>query len=466
LEPEKRTNVIVALIFGLVSVLLVSIEADDPDEKTRADLYLRSAQAEARLHAASIAALGDEAEITLPDPFADAEALMAGLQGVGEEARGELLYGMAVAAAAADQPETARLLASRSGAAPEALRPLRFAWAPDSAPPEDRLDLEAAIGHTALTPWSQDRLRILWRQRTGDDEGAEKLRSTQTAADQTWLHELGGLFVLLIILGFVGLAILTMHRRLINRWSEAHPDYLQARFRTTPWETLTLFLLWFVGSQAGGAALGHLLKDMIPKGGLILLVYLFSAALGLAMVYIFGLQGFRRDAATNFDTSRLRDLLNKVNLGSRDLTKRAVLWGLAGFAAALPLVWTLSLLSLVLVGGGTHPAIPIFINSDSTLDRVLLLGTICLLAPIFEEFLFRGFLLNRFNKMLGVYSGTALSALVFAAIHLSLGSFLPLMGLGVILAIIARHSGSLWASVVTHALWNLMNVLFLQLLYR
>ena len=92
MEPEKRTSISVALVFGLVATLLVSIEADTPAEKTRGDLYLRSAQAEARLHAASIATLGDEAEDALPaDPFANAEDLMAGIQGVGEEARAELL---------------------------------------------------------------------------------------------------------------------------------------------------------------------------------------------------------------------------------------------------------------------------------------------------------------------------------------------------------------------------------------
>ena len=118
------------------------------------------------------------------------------------------------------------------------------------------------------------------------------------------------------------------------------------------------------------------------------------------------------------------------------------------------------------MGGDTHPAIPVFIGSESTVDRGMILFTVCALAPLFEEFLFRGYLWNRFQKMLGVYSGTALSAMVFAAVHLSLGSFLPLMGLGVVLAVVARHSGSLWSAVVTHALWNLMNIMFLQLLYR
>jgi membrane protease YdiL (CAAX protease family) len=373
---------------------------------------------------------------------------------------------MAIAAAAGDQPKTSRILESRAGEAPEALLPLRFAWTPDRPAPDTAEGLEAALGEVALTPWSKVRLRAQWQKHRGDATASDALLSRQKAEDLAWIHELAGVFLGLLFLGLVGLALLVLNRRLIHRWSEARPDYLHARFKATPWETLALFLFWFIASQAGGGALAWAFQGAVSKGGLILGAYLFSAFLGLGMIYTFGTRGFSRIALTAPDAPGWGEFLAMVSLSKRDLHPRALLWGLAGFAAALPVVWSLSLLSLVLVGGDTHPAIPVFIGSESAVDRWMLLFTVCALAPLFEEFLFRGFLWNRFNKMLGVYSGTALSALVFAAVHLSLGSFLPLMGLGVILAVVARHSGSLWASVLTHALWNLMNILFLQLLYR
>ncbi|MFH1529570.1 MAG: type II CAAX endopeptidase family protein [Pseudomonadota bacterium] len=466
MEPEKRTNLIVALVFGLVSAFLVSFEGTSMSEATLADLYLRTAQAEARLHAAANALLGDDASGALPDPFQDAELLMTGIQGVTEETRSELLFGMAVAAAAADQPKTARIIESRAGAGPEALLPLRFAWSEDRPAPATLEALEAALDAAALTPWTRDRLRARWMERRGDEADAKALLASQQSADLTWIHELAGVFLGLLFLGLVGLALLILNKRLIHRWSEAPPDYLHARFGATPWETLALFLFWFIASQAGGGALAWSFQGSLSQGALILGAYLFSAVLGLAMIYTFGIRGFSRIGLSAPGTTGLRHLLGMVSLRGRDLHLRAMLWGLAGFAAALPVVWGLSILSLVLVGGDTHPAIPVFIGSESLLDRGMLLVTICLLAPLFEEFLFRGFLWNRFHKMLGVYSATALSALVFAAVHLSVGSFLPLMGLGVILALVSRHAGSLWASVFTHTLWNLMNILFLQLLYR
>ncbi len=459
MEPEKRTNLTVAMVFGLLSAFLVSFEGDTMGDATRAELFLRSAQAEARLHSAADAVFGE-------DPFEDADLLMAGIQGVSEEARGELLYGMAVAAAAADHPKTSRILVSRAGAAPEALLPLRFAWTTDRPAPETEEILAGALGAVALTPWAKERHPAQWQQRRGATTAAEALLSRQNDADLAWIHELAGVFLGLLFLGLVGLALLILNKRLIHRWSEARPDYLHARFKASPWETLALFLFWFIASQAGGGALAWAFQGTVSKGGVILGAYLFSAVLGLAMIYSFGTRGFTRTALTAPEAPSWSEFLAMVSLGKRDLHPRALLWGLAGFAAALPVVLSLSFLSLVLVGGDTHPAIPVFIGSESAADRWMLLFTVCALAPLFEEFLFRGFLWNRFNKMLGVYSGTALSALVFAAVHLSLGSFLPLMGLGVILAVVARHSGSLWASVLTHALWNLMNIMFLQLLYR
>jgi len=301
---------------------------------------------------------------------------------------------------------------------------------------------------------------------SGDLPGAEDLREAVAAGDRAWINDLAGAFLGLLFLGLTGLTLLAFSKRLVRRWSEARPDYLHGRFMSTPWETLALFLFWFVASQAGGAGLAWAVGDTVSKGTLILGAYVFSAALGVAMIYSFGLRGFGRGALAAPGAPGWRDLLAAVDLRGRDLHLRAMLWGLGGFAAALPVVFGLSLVSLVLVGGDTHPAIPVFIGSESSVDRGMLLFTVCAIAPLFEEFLFRGFLWNRFNKMLGVSSGTLLSALVFAAAHLSLGSFLPLLGLGVILAVVARHAGSLWASVLTHALWNLMNIAFLQLLYR
>ena len=93
------------------------------------------------------------------------------------------------------------------------------------------------------------------------------------------------------------------------------------------------------------------------------------------------------------------------------------------------------------------------------LDRLALGGILVVLAPLFEEFFFRGFLFRQFQRYFGLANGVLLSALVFASVHLSIESFFPLFGLGVVLAIVYHYTQSLWAAVITHAAWNLGTVI-------
>jgi membrane protease YdiL (CAAX protease family) len=98
-------------------------------------------------------------------------------------------------------------------------------------------------------------------------------------------------------------------------------------------------------------------------------------------------------------------------------------------------------------------------------------GLAALLAPIFEEIIFRGFLFNSlrriFREGLGVrltggstrvadYLAVAVSALVFAAAHMDLTSFAPLFILGIILAELYRRSGTLACPILLHALNNVV----------
>jgi membrane protease YdiL (CAAX protease family) len=149
--------------------------------------------------------------------------------------------------------------------------------------------------------------------------------------------------------------------------------------------------------------------------------------------------------------------MRAVGLGLSDIKPRTLYWALGGFAAALPTVFGLSLLSQLLLGGGvgeSNPLIPMLVSGRDWETRLPLLLNVVLLAPLFEEFLFRGFLLSQFRRHAGESGAVMLSALMFGAMHMSPDALLPLTGLGVILAIVARASGGLWAPVLLHSLWN------------
>jgi membrane protease YdiL (CAAX protease family) len=82
-----------------------------------------------------------------------------------------------------------------------------------------------------------------------------------------------------------------------------------------------------------------------------------------------------------------------------------------------------------------------------------------ILAPVFEEILFRGFLFRGLANSFGWVWGAVLSAVIFGVAHLQLDVFLPLAALGFVLAWAYHKTGSLWTTITMHALFNTIAVL-------
>ncbi len=70
-------------------------------------------------------------------------------------------------------------------------------------------------------------------------------------------------------------------------------------------------------------------------------------------------------------------------------------------------------------------------GGDEFFPLFLLLITTVVLAPVFEELVFRGILLPVLVSKVGKISGVLLSALIFALAHLSVGELPPLFVLGI-----------------------------------
>jgi hypothetical protein len=85
-------------------------------------------------------------------------------------------------------------------------------------------------------------------------------------------------------------------------------------------------------------------------------------------------------------------------------------------------------------------------------------------APLFEEVLFRGFLLPSLTRYMSAGWAIALSALIFAAAHLSLSEVLPLTLLGAILGFVYTRSRNLLSPMVLHSAWNSATMLGLFIL--
>jgi membrane protease YdiL (CAAX protease family) len=78
-------------------------------------------------------------------------------------------------------------------------------------------------------------------------------------------------------------------------------------------------------------------------------------------------------------------------------------------------------------------------------------------APICEEFLFRGYVFTALRGWCGTWPAAAITGLVFGAIHFGSAPALdlvPLAGLGFGLCLLYRCTGSLYPCIVAHSLNN------------
>jgi membrane protease YdiL (CAAX protease family) len=115
------------------------------------------------------------------------------------------------------------------------------------------------------------------------------------------------------------------------------------------------------------------------------------------------------------------------------------------------------------------------VDIAASLHGPLLIGIMavfaCVIAPLTEEFVFRGFLFNailRLSSQIRVKQGllfppapvagpliaAILSAVIFAASHAAPTAFFPLACGGVVLAFVYFRSGSLVSSMISHGLFN------------
>ncbi|QTN30826.1 CPBP family intramembrane metalloprotease [Akkermansiaceae bacterium] len=85
---------------------------------------------------------------------------------------------------------------------------------------------------------------------------------------------------------------------------------------------------------------------------------------------------------------------------------------------------------------------------------VLLAVAAALVAPICEEIVFRGYLYPVAKKYAGPWVAALATALIFSAAHGSFSALLPLFAFGLALVAIYEFTGSIWAPMAVHFLFN------------
>jgi membrane protease YdiL (CAAX protease family) len=95
---------------------------------------------------------------------------------------------------------------------------------------------------------------------------------------------------------------------------------------------------------------------------------------------------------------------------------------------------------------------------DTTLASLLVAIVV---APVCEEIFFRGFLLPGLARAMPVWVALVTSALVFGLAHADLGSFVPLVVIGLVVGVLRWRTGSLWPGIALHALNNAVAAVYI-----
>ena len=88
---------------------------------------------------------------------------------------------------------------------------------------------------------------------------------------------------------------------------------------------------------------------------------------------------------------------------------------------------------------------------------VVSLFQICILAPIIEEILMRGYLLNGLSASYGNVIALLVSSLLFALLHFNMVQTFSAFVCGVVLGLLYLQTGSVFCCILTHAGYNLVS---------
>jgi membrane protease YdiL (CAAX protease family) len=96
-------------------------------------------------------------------------------------------------------------------------------------------------------------------------------------------------------------------------------------------------------------------------------------------------------------------------------------------------------------------------SNESTLLLLLSAGLTCVVAPMCEEMLFRGYIFTALRNWRGTVAAAVVTGLLFGGVHAGSAPVLdlvPLAGLGFGLCLLYRYTGSLFPCMVAHSLNN------------
>lgn len=341
-------------------------------------------------------------------------------------------------------------------------------WQRSAAINANRLpQLEAEI-NTNFDGWFRD--RVLQRLYTdlGDASKLTQLESSEQLRAKNALIKLAVNTVPRVILGLIGVGLIVSFTiRFMIRLFQKQPnrsisdvllENLDAPW-ASPWDWEIVWQVFMVGFFfVGQFLLPAIFSQFVNpaklttqgQGIYVFTSYVLMASLGLGVLYL----SIKNYLPLPPDWFKFKWRSNWW------------LWGIGGYLVATPIVIVVSVLNeRIWQGeGGSNPILQIVLEGKDPSALLLFFLTAAVAAPMFEEFLFRGFLLPSLTRYVPVWGAVGISALLFGVAHLSLSEIIPLTTLGIILGVVYARTRNLLASMLLHSLWNSSTLVSLYIL--
>ncbi|WP_158542419.1 type II CAAX endopeptidase family protein [Lujinxingia litoralis] len=214
--------------------------------------------------------------------------------------------------------------------------------------------------------------------------------------------------------------------------------------RILRWRPIALFIAAFIGLNAFGV-LGYLTR---LNTYLVLILSQVLVVMGIAILY-------RRTLA--------RDASGWPSLSPRGLSPLAIVLTVL---AAVTLGFFSNALGALIVevfpgmrelAESYQESVKDLLLTDDLLSQILGAISVALIAPICEEYLFRGTILPELARTRRARNAIILNGLLFGAMHANPMAFVPLSIVGIFLAHLTLSSGGLFLAILAHAALNTAN---------
>jgi uncharacterized protein len=338
---------------------------------------------------------------------------------------------------------------------------------PSALKPDTITKIEQTID-TNFDGWFRDRVYFQLYTDLGKSVELVTLDRVEQANAETAFIKLASIFTSRLIfgLGGVGLIIFFTVRSIIKLIQKpanvSISDTLLANINTpwkSPWDWEIIWQVFMVGFFfVGQFLLPFIFSNLINPATLTTqgqAIYVFSSyalmsVLGIGVLYL----SIKPYLPLSEDWFKFQWKSNWF------------LWGIGGFLVATPMVIVVSLLNEQIWQGkgGSNPLLQIVLEGKNPIALLLFFLTAAVAAPLFEEFMFRGFLLPSLTRYVPVWAAIGISSLIFGVAHLSLSEIIPLTTLGIILGVVYTRTQNLLASMLLHSLWNSSTLISLFIL--